>query len=158
MVKRYTLNTPDEWEFQMIGITTALKDYRLAYFLNKFLYLDLSRSEELPAEIPGLPGSVMFSFYRWEEAGTSLSFYLISNRSSETFLIPQHKQADYFLVINGSLSHESVTRFLKSIRQIPNIITAFKINVKSDRKIDAFLTEMELHTMKIKQSSKKMSQ
>lgn len=155
MVRKYYLENAEDWEFQMLGITTAMKDFRLAYYLNKLVYLDLARSEDLPAEIQGLSKPLNFSFYSWEEPGAALCFYLISNRSANTFLIQEHKQADYFLVIKGAFSLESVTRFLKTIRQIPNVITAYKINVRSDKKVDTFLTEMELHTVKIKQIGRK---
>ncbi|MHC1706493.1 MAG: IPExxxVDY family protein [Bacteroidales bacterium] len=154
MTKKYYLEASDEWDFQMIGISTAMKDFRLAYYLNKMVYLELGRSEDLPAEIPGVKKPCSFSFYCWEEKGTDLCFYLIANRSVDVFLIPEQKQADYFLVLKGGFSQESLTRIIKTIRQIPNVGTAFKINIRSDKKIDTFLSEMELHTVRINKLGK----
>jgi hypothetical protein len=155
MAKKYILETSEECDFQMIGISTALKDFRLAYYLNKLAYLELTRAENLPAEVPGLEKTHPFSFYIYEEKGSELCFYLISNRSSDIFLIPEQKQSDFFLILKGGFSHESISRIIKTLRQIPHVNTAYKINIRSDKKIDTFLTEMELHTIKIKQIKKK---
>ena len=138
----------------MVGISTALKDYRLAYYLNKTAGMELVRSEDLPTEIPELDKACYFSFYCWNEPGTENFFYLISNRTADIFLLSDQKQADFFLVIKGGFSNESITRIIKTIRQIPNVVTAFKINTLSDKKINTFLSEMELHTVKIGKSNK----
>lgn len=155
MAKKKYLELSEEWEFQMIGIASTMRDFRLAYYLNKMVFLNLAKNEDLPAEIPGSADPVPFSFYQWEENETGLCFYLISNKRQNSWLIPEQKQADFFLLIKGGFSQESYKRFISTIRQIPNVITAFKINRKSDKKIGNFLIELELHTVMIKQNTRK---
>lgn len=155
MARKLLLDLADDLEFQMIGISTTMRDFRLAYYLNKLVFLELIKNEDLPAEIQGFSEPRFFSFYQWEESGTGLCFYLISNKNKDSWLIPEQKQADFFLIIKGAFSQESYSRFLKTIRETPNVIMAYKINLKSNKKISNFLMEMELHTVIIKQNARK---
>lgn len=150
MAKKYLLsNEPETLNF-IIGIAGMLKDFRLTYHLNKSLYLNLVKKDDLFADIRQNGQNSAFPFFIYEEPHSFLTFNLIGNKSPEGYLLPEFKQADYLLLINGPFPKESMERFLKSIRSIPSVLTAYKIDINKYKKLESFLTEIELHNISVK--------
>ncbi|MCX6269737.1 MAG: IPExxxVDY family protein [Bacteroidetes bacterium] len=154
MARKVLQDLDEDPEFQIVGIAAPLRDFRLAYYLNKDLYLKLTRLDELEVRFAGQETPARFSFYQCSDKDSELYFYLISNKNSQGILVPEQWQSDFFLVIKGPFSQESLYRFLKSIRQINNVLAAFSINLKRNKKLDNFLSEIELHTVSINKKSR----
>ena len=67
-----------EEEYTLVGIHTALEDYKLAYLLNKNLQTRFTKSkEELMFEKEKKEAS--FSLYNYKEVKCELDWFLISN-------------------------------------------------------------------------------
>ena len=110
MAKKLQLRSEPESEYQLIGIVCMLKDYRLTYHLNKHLFLDLVKKDDLNAEAINPGKAVNISFYYFEETGNRIKFYLIGNKNENGMLLSEFRQADYFLLINGLFPSESMDK------------------------------------------------
>jgi hypothetical protein len=147
-------NISFEEEYTLIGIHTALEDYKLAYLLNKNLQTRFTKSkEELMFEKEKNEAS--FSLYNYKEAKCEFDWFLISNSfrienesqnttlllSSEviTYLIPEKKKVDFFLKISGDLQYEFVIKTVEKIKRIGQVVTAYTID-KNSLKSKDFLT------------------
>ena len=150
MAKKLQLRSEPESEYQLIGIVCMLKDYRLTYHLNKHLFLDLVKKDDLNAEAINPGKAVNFSFYYFEETGNRIKLYLIGNKNENGMLLSEFRQADYFLLINGLFPSESMDKYLKTIRDLPSVMTAYKIDVNKYKKLDTFFSDIELHTIPAK--------
>lgn len=143
-----------EEEYALVGIHTALQDYKLAYLLNKNLQIRFSKAkEELKFEKE--KNKACFSLYNYKERKCEFDWFLISNRfrietetgtselllSSEviTYLIPEKKKVDFFLKISGDIQYEFVTKTVERIKTIDQIVTAYTID-KNSLKSKDFLT------------------
>jgi hypothetical protein len=49
--------------------------------------------------------------------------------SENEFLIPEHKQMNYFFVIKGELEEQAVQHMVKQIKEIDMVLTAIPIDV-----------------------------
>ncbi len=153
MAKKHYLDLPDEPDFKILGIATVMKDYRLAYYLNRELYLDLKRSEDLEIKVDEKE-TVSFSFFQDDTGTNEISYYLLTNKNRQGILLPDLRESDYFLLVMGMLPGSAINRILRSIRQIPNVLTAFPVQARRNKKVTALFSELELHIMQINRQSR----
>ena len=136
----------DEADYTLIAIHSRLEDYRLAYLLNKYLGIALSRKA---SDIDYNNGQVLYSIYEWEDHKQLTIWSLVSNickteelqqldytslfdnqeKITKTFqLLPEHKTVNYFLKIDSEFSFSKEKYILDSILNIPQIATAYSID------------------------------
>lgn len=142
MSKKQTLSFDYDYNYQIIGICCHLKDYRLAYFLNKDLTLKLIKQEDFTFSFVDTLKSA-FTFYKHNLEENELNIYLMQNRSSEGgVLIPEYKQADYiFIIENEENFNEETLEYLTKIKNINAVLTAFNIDYKSLKHKDILIFE-----------------
>jgi hypothetical protein len=136
-------------DYTLIGIHSILEDFRIAYFLNLNLNINLKRFEE-DLDFPSKNCS--FPFYIYENEATFTTWSLISNKyvyadhqgqlknklfnevTKTSYLITEKNTVDYFIKINGILSPSSLQNILTKINNTFHIITSYSIdpyNLKS---------------------------
>lgn len=137
-----------EEDYHLLAIHSTLEEYKIAYFLNKQLDLNLRRAR---CDVDFNHGDVqaLYPLYVFKDPAKYLSIYLIKNKfkgankkvvsagslfteeefsSQITLLIPEYKEVDYFLKIEADLENQEIERFLSQIALIPNIITTFAVD------------------------------
>ena len=146
MAKRILLDihTTPAW-YTLTGISCHLRDYRLSYLLNENLGFEMVRLEDLPCITPGAKESSPFSLFRWKDEDHYNVYYLLANRSGESLLIPQMRQADFLLLVEGPFKKKQQDELLARLRRVPNINTAFGIPFSSVKNYENILTDLELH-------------
>jgi len=103
----------------VVGINSALVDYKLAWSINNKLLLDLVRYDDLIFE--GAP----FSFFYYT-AGENYNVYnLVSLVSKDKVLYPFNPRLDYLFLIQNTLSAERQTNIMRGLREIEGIGHAF---------------------------------
>lgn len=118
-------------DFVLIAITSAQKDYRLCYLVNKYLHFNFVRVADLEVNIyPNLPQAVPFSMYEYFWEASETSFYLIANRGVDGLLIPEMREADYFMMIKNYIDDEDLNNLILGLNKIPEIVAAIKIDPK----------------------------
>jgi len=131
-----------EFDFILIGISSPSRDYKLGWELNKELKLELSRIDDVLKQSDAKSGpdeseliapedsgsDHAYSHYRHSDEGKGIEYDLVSNRSESGLLIPEQKQADYFLIIRGAYNKTYGDKILAAIRKMSSVQTAFSIN------------------------------
>ena len=69
-------DTFDETLYTLIGIHCSLEDYRLAYLINKYLGITLTRKS---SDLDFNKGQVSYSIYEWEDHNQLITWNLVSN-------------------------------------------------------------------------------
>ena len=141
----YSLDIDDfnEDNYTLIGIHTALEDFKLAYLLNKNLDTHFSKANySLDFE-----SNASFSVYNDINEEYGFELYLISNRYTEertnssdtivlstetkTYLIPEKKKVDYFIKIVGEPTQETIYKTVNQIKQINQVVTSYTVELDS---------------------------
>ena len=141
----YSLDIDDfnEDNYTLIGIHTALEDFKLAYLLNKNLDTHFSKANySLDFE-----SNASFSVYNDINEEYGFELYLISNSYTEerinasdtivlatetkTYLIPEKKKVDYFIKIVGEPTQETIYKTVNQIKQITQIVTSYTVEIDS---------------------------
>ncbi|RKR80945.1 hypothetical protein BDD43_1083 [Mucilaginibacter gracilis] len=117
-------------DFVLIAITSPLKDYRLCYMVNKGLNFNFVRADDLHLDALNGMAESYFSFFNcsWESSNTH--FYLISNRGSDGYLIPEMNRTDYLLMIKNYIDENDLDDIVLRLNRIPEIVAATKVDPK----------------------------
>ncbi|MCK9421633.1 MAG: IPExxxVDY family protein [Bacteroidales bacterium] len=144
MVKKIPFNSRSEpSQYTLFGISCHLKDYRLSYLLNAKLDLEFTKMDDFQG----------FSFYFCRDEELFNIYYLLSNRIPESILLPELKQTDFLLIVEGPMKKINKDRLLQNIKAIPNVLTSFEIRFTTIKNYENMLADLEIHCMKIKKNS-----
>lgn len=130
---RYLLEEDISFNFHLIGISSHYHDYRLCWAINKLLSFDLERSEN-EIVIQERKGEEVLAFpaFNFICPESEVMFELISNRIEGGYLIPEMKQADYFLKFDDFYD-DSVSELVTKMRSISMINMAFQVDPENLR-------------------------
>ncbi|MWB96603.1 IPExxxVDY family protein [Flavobacterium sp. GA093] len=154
-IHRLDLDEFDEIDYYLLAIHTSLEDYRLAYFINQKLPINLSKSKnEIHAQTK--EGEASFSRFYYYDTEKALSWNLIQNKneiisvstndfqnlfSNETSevsttirLLPEFKKVDFFLKIDNSdeaMNFSEIQQKLNTIESIAAIYAVDTNKIKS---------------------------
>ena len=131
------LLTDFEYDFQLIGISSHNKDYRLAWELNKTFGINLSKEEDV-SFAPKKGDKLSFSMYFHQNLVEEKDVRLISNKTQGRHLISEKKEADYFLILYDYNPYETREMLVK-IRKINLVLTAFEIEVDTLKSKESLL-------------------
>ncbi|MFT4984145.1 MAG: hypothetical protein ACI9Q9_001202 [Flavobacterium sp.] len=154
-IHKLDLGEFDKVDYNLIAIHTAIEDYRLAYFINQKLPINLSKSnEEVQIKIKG--GETKFSRFDYYDSENGVFWNLVQNKNEvsqqkvdtvqnlfsnitmkivmKVYLLPEIKKADYFLKIENT--HETMNVFkikaiLNTIDSISAVYTVDANQIKS---------------------------
>jgi hypothetical protein len=115
-------------DFILIAITASLKDYVLCHKINTQLGFDFERIEEHEVYFNVDQAPLSFSkYYFYVEQGEN-EYFIVSNRHSDGFLIPEMNKVDYFLIIHQFLDKEDLNYILSGLNKLPDIQVAAQID------------------------------
>jgi len=112
-------------EVTIIGISSHVHDYRLCWALNRSTGLVLTRRRaDIEDDADGR--SAHYSAFDHTEDGNPARCTLVHNHSADGVLLKEHRQADYFLVVDNELA-ETRPDLLDRVRSADFVLTAFPI-------------------------------
>lgn len=122
---RITLDFRPDPEVTIIGISSHVKNYRLCWSLNRALGLTLQRhGTDITEVVKGR--TVNHAFFVQHEPECDACYLLVENYKEDNFLVKEHRQADYFLVLDEALSARR-PELLDEVRAAEFVLTAYPI-------------------------------
>ena len=119
----HTLEIEDEYDFEIIGVSSHEKDYRLAWSLNKSLGWRLVRIED--AVVEGKRSTTHHARFRWTHPVDQTVFTLIDNKTPEGTFMPDMAQFDYILKIEQP-SESTMEALFNELRET-KLVLAFQL-------------------------------
>lgn len=144
----YTLNINEfsSNDYALIGIHTVLNEYKLAYLLNKYLDVRLSKAN-YNLDFTQKNNQSSYSVYEYTNTMLDYDWFLITNlykstsktasaslfneSDSITRLVPEKKNVDFFLKIAGDFDFEYIVKTIEIINTVPQVITSYEVEVES---------------------------
>jgi hypothetical protein len=130
ILNRKNLKFEIDFDFILIALSTSLKDYRICYLINKSLNFNFVRQEDLKLDIGPGGSEVLFSIYHYSWESTETDFIFIGNKGSDGYLVPEMRQADYFILIKNYIDENDLESIISALNKIPEVATAVKIEPK----------------------------
>ena len=147
-IRKFIFPEQDSVQYYLFAIHSVLIDYRLAFFLNKYLKVELKRTSK-DLDISGQDG--FYSIFEYVDQDNLLNWNLISNCSHTNIkneikesllfknteielkkykLMNELNQVDFFLKIEYHTDLINIKKIIKSINEIPNIMSVYNLNLK----------------------------
>ena len=140
----------DEIDYSLIAIHTTLEDYRLAYFINQRLHVNLNKSSK-EIQITDKEGEVYFSRFHYYQKKKDISWDLIQNINEviqkkiednrdlftnfdlevakKVYMIPEFKKVNYFLKIENSEDNTNLLEIQNELNSIDQIATNYIVDI-----------------------------
>jgi len=140
----------DEIDYQLIAIHSSLEDYRLAYYINQNLPINLKK-ENCNIQISNKEGETQFTRFVFEDS-KDIAWNLIQNKndvfvpsqnsnqglfaetnnkfSTKIYLIPEFKNVDFFLKIENGEVNIDVSKITNCIKKIDRVSTVYAVEVE----------------------------
>ena len=148
-IHKLDLGEFDEIDYYLIAIHTSLEDYRLAYFINQKLPVNLSKSEN-EIQIKIKEGEINFSRFYYNDEEKTASWNLIQNINeviqikdgdtqnlfsnvtmevaTKVYLLPEFKKVDYFLKIENNEEALDLFHIQLLLNTIDNVSTVYMVD------------------------------
>ena len=120
-MKKSKLIIDYEYNFELIGITTVVRGYRLAWELNQRLSVNLVKQPDLMVGFKNNEEKA-FSFYAFETPLNRLKVFKNRPTDQETgkyFLIPEFPHFDF--IILAAMEEHHTQELLQHVRSIPAV-------------------------------------
>jgi hypothetical protein len=148
-IHKLDLGEFDEIDYYLIAIHTSLEDYRLAFFINQKLPINLSKSEN-EIQINIKEGETNFSRFYYNDIESTITWNLIQNKNevvqykkgntqnlfsdvtmevaTKVFLLPEFKKVDYFLKIENNDDAMDISKIQLLLNTIDSISTVYIVD------------------------------
>jgi hypothetical protein len=148
-IHKLNLGEFDEIDYHLIAIHTSLEDYRIAYFINQKLAINLGKSKD-EVQINIKEGETKFSRFYYYDSENAISWNLIQNKnevsqqkkdavqnlfsntvleiSTKVYLLPEFKKADYFLKIENTEDTMNVSQIRTILNTIDSISAVYTVD------------------------------
>jgi hypothetical protein len=138
-MKKTKLQIEYDYDFELLGISSSAKFYKLAWAINNRLDIRLIKLEDFLLEVEN-DQNCSFINYSFEE--DSCYFHLFKNKSPDNesgYLVPEMTHFDYILKFNGTFQSFAVEEVLKELREVKYIEYIALIPLKKLKSKDNFL-------------------
>ena len=135
-MKLLTIDYLEEVDFFVLAINSHIKGYKLCWELNKKLNLNFIKNKYHKLEEKR---QLEFSRFTTKNTDLELQYDLISNYSKKGYLLPKHKNIDYFLKIQNPFWEKEKKEFIEKMQQIPEILLIFEFDLNSINSLTPFI-------------------
>ena len=132
MKKRNRLIIDYDYNFDLIGMISPVKDYKLIWSINHQLKVKLVKNTDLILEYLNQHKLVISNFlFKTENS----SLRILKNKSEDgdelkkSYLLPELKNFDYFLILEGSGDTFNISELEGKLKKLELIQYLTKINV-----------------------------
>ncbi|MCE7996754.1 MAG: IPExxxVDY family protein [Roseivirga sp.] len=128
------LDVSYDFEFDLIAINSNVKEYKLAWAINKNTGLELAKEENISIDFSGGKSLAISNYFYKTEYQV---FRLLKNKAENleekfnAFLIPELKHFDYFLMVADDSMTFQVNPFISTIKEIPFVQFAVSVDTSA---------------------------
>lgn len=138
-IRKNKLEIEYSFNFELVGIRTSLKGYKLAWHLNQLLQTRLVRQKDL--EVHHRKGVALYDHFA--HITTLNTLHLFRNKaadaeSSYPALVPEFPHFDYVLMTQSEESLSS-NRLLQFLRKVPSVELAALIPLSALKSKETFI-------------------
>jgi hypothetical protein len=141
-MKKAKLLIEPTFEFELLGLVSPVKDYKMAWLINKILGLNLIRSEEIFIEFLNMPNLEISQYFLSLPHGF---IQLLKNKSLNSsqqlaYLVPELKNMDYFLLVQDETEQIDLSHCAALLTENSIIQSAVRIDVTKLKSKENLLT------------------
>ena len=134
----YTLDYQEDYDFILLGIFCAYRDYRLCFEVDKILDLSLERLKDVELKMEKKGSSGLFPVFLSTNVDDEY-YFIVGNKGSIGHFIPELKQIDYFLKIRNFSRYTKPDELIKKLKTISIVSSVIELNPDEMKSAENFL-------------------
>ena len=142
VVKKNKLTVAPFDDIQIIGINTALIDYKLAHYMNQKLGFNFVRLAEIQ-----LDEQLPYAFFYYNAGENRNAYNLVSLKHKDHYCVKLNPHIDFLLIVRNHITPEKLEQLTKNIRDIKDVSHAFVMDLSRLPVIDILLERIEMHEL-----------
>lgn len=129
--------------YYIIAIASVLKDYRLSFFINQELHLNLEKTEDLISSNKTKDQAKKFGLYYFLDEKSEFEYYLLQNKQQGEVFIKTYKNFDFLFIVK-TIDEDSIdiSSLFDKIKSIDDIQLAMVLD--SLKKVDQKVIEKDI--------------
>ena len=141
-MKKIKLIVEHQYDFELLGLVSPVKDYKMAWLINQSLDIKLVRTSDFEPEFLHQPQLKISQFLEEKDHGF---IQLLKNRSlseggNALYLVPELKMFDYFLLIQDQTFELDINAYIGRLSQVKYIQNAVKLDISKLKSKENLLT------------------
>jgi hypothetical protein len=130
-VAKHKLDMEPDPEVMLIGISSHVNDYRLCWALNRSLGINLSRrASDITDMGPERPAN--YAAFDHVDDTSQATYTLVNNHCTDGVLLKEHRQSDYFLVVDEAASI-TPDELIDQVRRTEFVLMAYPLDPRKER-------------------------
>ncbi|MDR7132291.1 hypothetical protein J2X69_004658 [Algoriphagus sp. 4150] len=141
-MKKSKLLIEHTYDFELLGLVSPVKDYKMAWLINRELDLKLIKSDDLLLEFMTLPSLKISQYFLSLPHGfvQLLKNKALNSTNQVSYLIPELKSMDYFLLVQDETFQISINTFANQLAKNRYIQNVMKLDVSKLKSKENLLT------------------
>jgi hypothetical protein len=141
-MKKVKLLIEHTYDFELLGLVSPVKDYKMAWLINRDLDMNLIKSEDLVLEFMTLPSLKISQYFLSLPHGfvQLLRNKALNSTNQVSYLIPELKSMDYFLLLQDETFQISINTFANQLAKNRYIQNVMKLDVSKLKSKENLLT------------------
>jgi hypothetical protein len=122
------LDVEEDYSYEVLGLVSTAKSYRLCWTVNKLLGVDLKRAEDITI-FNKKRASGYHACYTFYDESFHVKYRLVENKRRGSYFLPEIEKADYLLVLD---ENEEVPLYLlrEKLKASSMIQLTFRVDLK----------------------------
>ena len=124
--------------YYIIAVASVLKDYRLSFFINQELHLNLEKTDDLISTNKSKEQAKKFSQYYFLDEKSDFEYFLLQNKQLGEIYLKTFKNFDFLFIVK-TIDEESIDigSLFEKIKNIHDIQLALELHdmKPSDKKL-----------------------
>ncbi|MEQ8473728.1 MAG: IPExxxVDY family protein [Marinoscillum sp.] len=141
-MKKNRLASDYPFDFELIGIVSSAKEYKLAWHLNQLNEFHLIKEEDVRIEFSDnkqIRVSILQDENEFNKVHLIKNKLVSSNSSINQYLIPELQQFDYFIKMSSQTEENWANELLLKLKDIPAIDYSLLIDISRIKMKDNLL-------------------
>ena len=134
MKKKYKIEIEEPLDFEILGLCSHAKLYKLCWEINRELKTNFEKTKNHITKTNNILG---FERYRHSSEDSSTILNIISNMSKNGYLEPNNKKVNYFFLIQGGIYDKK--EIMESLSKIEEVLLVFEVNLSKIKSITPFI-------------------
>jgi hypothetical protein len=141
-MKKAKLQIEPTFDFELLGIVSPIREYRMAWLVNQELELNLVKVDDLELEFLNSEKLEIAQYFLSLPHGfiQLLKNKALNSAQQLAYLVPELKNLDYFLLVQDETEQLDLSNFMEKLSRNPLVQSIVRINISKLKSKENLLT------------------
>lgn len=129
---RFTLDVEYDFDFGLLAISCHAKNYKFCWEVNQHLKFNFLRLDDYTLKEKNI--EISFPIYEYADEESGITYQLIENYGSDTYLVKEYKKTDFLLLVKGNYTKKDIKDLKEKLSTLKNVLMVIELdpnNIKS---------------------------